>query len=133
MQPAELPVEVDQAGGNARQLPVPLEGLRRHLHRPVQGVGEGDEALGRPTGLRQGEKLLLGLFDLVAGRQFGVRGGFGGDLSADAYQIPPERQVIDGAGVVGGVGRRRRPVHKVGEIAHAAQFLERGVAAEAVG
>ena len=101
MQPAELPVEVDQAGGNAGQLPVPLEGLRRHLHRPVQGVGEGDEALGRTTGLRQGEKLLLGLLDLVARGQLGVGGGFGGDLSADADQIPPERQVIDGAGVVG--------------------------------
>ena len=132
MQPAELTVEVDQPGGGSRQLAVALEGFGRHLHRSMQGVGEGDEALGRPAGLGQGEQLLFGLFDLVAGGHLGVGGGLCGDLAADANQVSAQGEVVDGAGVVGGVGGRRRAVHEVGEIADAAELLERSVPAEAV-
>ncbi len=134
MQAADLGIEVDQAGGKARQPAVAVVRLGRHGDGAVQGVGEGDETLGDPAGLGQGEELLLGLLDLVARRDVRIAlGGEGGDVAADADQVAPQRQVIDGAGVVGGVGRGRRAVHQVGQVADAAQLFEADIAGELLG
>ena len=134
MQPADLLVEIDQAGGQARQAAVPGMGFGGHGHGAVQGVGEGHETLADRAGLGQGVELLLGGLDLVAGRGFAVGGlGAGGDLLADADQIPAQRQVIDGPGIVRGMGRGRRPVHQIGQVAQAPQLLERRIAGELLG
>ena len=130
MQPAELLVQVDQPGGHARQSAVAREGLRSHLDCALQRVGEGLEAGGGAAGLGQGVELLLGLLDLVAGFGLCVLDGGVGHLAADTQHLAPEGQVVDDAGVVGGVGGRRRTVYQVGEIAQAAQVLERRVAPE---
>jgi len=77
---------------------------------------------------------LLSRLDLVAGVHLGVALlGRRGDLSADADQVPAQRQVIDGVGVVRGVGGRRGAVDKVGQVADAAQFFERRIAVELLG
>ena len=60
--------------------------------------------------------------DLVDGGRFGL-GRVLDDVSADADQVAAQRQIIDDASVVGRIGRRRRAVHKVGEIAQAAELL----------
>src|SRR5207244_1869815 len=59
--------------------------------------------------------------------------GGGGDLPADADEVAAQGQVVDGAGVVRRVGGRRRAVDQDGQIADAAQLLERRVAAELFG
>ena len=132
MQPAQLLVEIDQTRGQTRQLAVPAERRGRHLHRALEGVGEGLEAGGRRAVLGQGVEPLLGAFDLVAGVVLHVRGGGDGDVPADADQLPAHGQVIDHPGIVRGVGRRRRSAHQVGEIAQSAHLLEGRVAAEAL-
>ena len=56
----------------------------------------------------------------------------GRDFAADADQVPAQRQVEDGAGVVADIGRRRGAVHEVGQIAQAAQLVEGRVLLELV-
>ena len=134
MHAADLGVEVDEAGGQARQAAVAAVGLCGHGQGALDGVAERHEALGHAAGLGQLVELLFGGLDLLLGVELGVaRLGLGGDLAADADQVPAQGQVVDGAGVVGGVGRRRGAVDQVGQIADAAQFLERGVAGELFG
>ena len=130
MQAAQLLVQVDQAGGDTRKAAVAGEGLRGHLHSALQGVCEVLEAGGGGACLSQGVELLLGLLDLLAGFGLGILDGGLGHLAADAQHFAPERQVVDDAGVVGGVGGRRRAVHQVGEVAQTPQVLERRVAPE---
>ncbi len=78
--------------------------------------------------------MLLGRLDLFAARHFGVAHlGVSRDLAADADEVATQSQVVDDAGVVGDVGGRRRAVHQVGQISHAAQFLEGGVALKLFG
>ena len=90
--------------------------------RPVQGVGEGDEALGDAAGLGERIELLFGGLDLVAGRAVGVAlGRHIGDVAADTDQVAAQRQVVDRPGVVRGVGGGRRAVDEVGRMADAAQ------------
>ncbi len=81
-----------------------------------------------PAGLGQGEELLFGPLDLVAGGELGGRpcAASVGDVAADADQVAAQRQVVDRPGVVRRIGGRRGAVHQVGEIAHAAQFVEAG-------
>jgi hypothetical protein len=121
VQAADLLVQVDQAGGEAGQAAVAAVGLGGHGDRALQGGGEADEAGRDAAGLGEFEQLLFGLLDLVAGVELGVALlGEGGDVPADADQVAPQRQVVDRAGVVRGVGGRRGAVDEVGEIAHAA-------------
>ena len=88
MQAAQLLVEVDQAGGEAREAAVAAVGLRRHLHRAGEGLGELDQAAGRGARFGQGVELLLGALDLVPRGAVRVAGGgVGGDLAADADQV----------------------------------------------
>ncbi len=127
---AELLVQVDQPCGHPRQTAVVGKGLRRHLHGALQGVGEALEAGGGAAGLGQGVELLFGLLDLLAGFGLGVLHRRLGHLARDAQHLAAQRQVVDDAGVIGGVGRRRRTVHQVVEVAQTAQVLERRIAPE---
>ena len=134
MQAADLGVQVDQAGGETGQTPVAAVGLGGHGHRAMQGVGEGNEPLGDAPGLGQGVELLFRRLDLVAGRKFGVAlGGHAGNVAADPDQVAAERQVIDRAGIVGGIGGRRGAVYQVRQIADPAQFRKAHVPGELLG
>ena len=84
---------------------------------PCSESAKGLEAGGGAAGLGQGVELLLGLLDLVAGFGLGVLDGGVGHLAADTQHLAPEGQVVDDAGVVGGVGGGGRAVHQVGEVA----------------
>ena len=112
VQAAQLPVEVDQTGGDPRQSPVTAERLGGHVHRPGYRRLETDEAGGDHTGLGQGVELLLRRFDLIAGGAFHVDAGVDRQFSADADEVAAQRQIVDGPGVVrrigGGGGPDRR-------------------------
>jgi len=72
VQAADLGVEVDEPRRQTRKSPIAAVRLGGHGDRAVQGVGEADEPRGDAAGLGQGEQLLLGLLDLVAGGELGV-------------------------------------------------------------
>ncbi len=123
VQAAQLLVQVVQTGGQARQLALALIGLARHFDGARQRLREGHEARRRLARLGQGIQRLFGLFDLFVGGRLGV-GRLLDDLAANADQLAAQGQIIDDAGVVGGVGRGRRPVNQVGEIAQTAELLK---------
>ena len=116
MQPAQLLVQIGKSGRNARQSAVAIEGFSRHLHRAMQGVGEGLEAGRGRAGFRQGVELLLGDFDLFARVAINVGHGLRGYVAADADQIAAQSQIIDDPRIVRGVGRRRRAPNQIRQI-----------------
>ncbi len=130
MQAAQHLVQVDQAGGQARQAPVAREGLRGHIDRALDRLAERLEPARRCPGLGQRIELLLSVLDLVARRVVGVGHRLGSDIAADPDQLAPQGQVMDQPGIIGGVCGRRRAVHQVGQIAEPAQFLKGHVASE---
>ena len=131
---AQHVVQIGQAGGQARQSAVPVEGLGGHADGAGQGLVEGHEAGGGRTGFRQGVELLFGLLDLFPRRKVRISGGGdGGDVSADPDQVPAQGQVIDHPGIVRGVGGGGSAVDQVGEVADAAELLERRIPAELFG
>ena len=104
LQAAHLAVEVVQAGGEAGELAVALVGVRRHVDRGGQRLREALEAAVVAAGLGQLVEPALGILDLVARREIDRR--VEGDVDhvlADADQLAPDRQVVDGAAVVLGV------------------------------
>ena len=89
----------------------------------VKGIGEHVNKPGIPTTDWDWIIYPEGLFDLLVGG--GVRiGRLLDHLAANADQVAAQGQVIDDAGVVGGVGRRGRAVHQVGEVAQPAELVE---------
>ena len=67
LQAAHLDVEIAQAGGNARQLAVALEGFRRHIDRDREGLGETLESAVVTAGFGQFVQPALGILDLRPG------------------------------------------------------------------
>ena len=67
LQPAHHAVEVAQAGGEPGQLAVALIGVRRHVDRGGQRLGEALEAAVVAAGLGELVEIALGLLDLVLG------------------------------------------------------------------
>ena len=117
MQPAQHAVQVGQAGGNARKAAVAAVGLRRHVHRALESVGEADESRGALAVLGQGVERLFGVFDLLAGGVLGVALGAHGDVPADADQLTAQGQVVNQPAVIGRVGGGRGAVHQIGQVA----------------
>ena len=125
MQPAQLLVHVDQAGGDAGKAAVALIGGVGDVDRIGYGL---EKALKSGFGLALFGQLverLFGLDDLFAG--FGGHvdlGRLGGDVATQFDQLAADRQIIDHLGIVAcGKGRDRSP-GETGEIGGAAQFLE---------
>ncbi len=134
MQAAQFLVQIGQAGRKAGEPAIAAISLRGHADGAAERGAEGLETGGAAAGLGQAVELLLGRLDLVARRQLRIADlGGGGDVTADADQVAPQRQVIDHPGIFDGVGGRRRAVDQVGEIADAAQFLESRISLELLG
>ena len=99
LQAAHHAVEIVEPGGDARQLAVALVGVRRHVDRGGQRLGEALEAAVIAAGLGQLVELALGLLDLVARREIDRR--VEGDVDhvlADRDQRAADRQVVDRCG-----------------------------------
>ena len=117
LHPAHQLIEVDHAGGQAREMPVALVGLAREVDRVLERVGEAQEALVVAPGLRQLVEPPLGVLDLLAGFDIDRRViGEVDHVLADADQIAPDRQVIDGTPVILRVDDRGRLGREPGKI-----------------
>ena len=132
MKASELLVEVDQVRGQARELAVPLEGGLDHIHRPIQGVGEGEDRLGLFPRLREGEEGVLGARDVIERRLVGIERP-GADLVADPHQVPARGEVQDRASAVYRHAGGRGLVNQSEEIRRAAEVGEGGVRGEGIG
>ena len=118
-------------GRDARQSAVALIGACRHVDRIGQRPREGLEALAVFAGLGHLIERLLGALDQVLGRVLDVGiEGLVHEVGADADQLAPLRQLVDGAAIFlgiddgGGVGGETR------EVGRPADFLQRGVIVE---
>ena len=117
LQAAHLGVEILQAGREARQLAVALEGARRHVDRGGERLREALEARAVAVGLGEFVEPALGVLDLLARREVDRRLERDVDhVLADADQIAAQRQVVDGAAVIRGVDHRRRLGREAREI-----------------
>ena len=117
LQPAHHAVEVVEPGGDAGQLAVALEGVRRHVDRGRQRLGEALEAAVVAAGLGQFVEPALGVLDLVARREVDRR--VEGDVDhvlADDDQRAADRQVVDGVAVILGIDDGGRLGGEPGEI-----------------
>ena len=65
LQPAHHAVEIAQPGGEPREVAVALIGVRRHLDRGGERLGEALEAAVIAAGFGEFIEAALGLFDLV--------------------------------------------------------------------
>ena len=104
LQAAHLGVEVAQAGGDARQPSVALEGVGRHVDGDVQRLRESLEAAVVAAGFGQFVELALGVLDLRARREIHRR--VEGDVDhvlADPDQVAAQRHVVDRPAVILGV------------------------------
>ena len=117
LQPAHQPVEIVEAGGEAREMPVALIGGARHVDRGEQRRLEGMEAAIVVADLGELEEPLLRLLDLVARAPLDRRViGVVDHVLADEDERAAEREVVDGAAVVLGVDDGRRFRGETGEI-----------------
>ncbi len=125
MQPAQLLVEVDQAGGDAGQAAVALVGGVGDIHRVGHGLEKALEAAFGDALFAQLVEPLFGLDDLFARLAVDLDlGGLGRDVAAERDQFAPHGEVVDHLGIVArGIGRDRGP-GEAGEIGGAAQFLQ---------
>ena len=73
LQAAHHAVEIVEPGGDAGELAVALEGVRRHVDRGGERLGEALEAAVVAPGLGQFVKPALGVLDLVARREIDRR------------------------------------------------------------
>ena len=104
LQAAHHAVEIVEPGGDAGQLAVALEGVRRHVDGGGQRLGEALEAAVVAAGLGQLVEPALGVLDLVARREIDRR--VVGDVDhvlADDDQRAADRQIVDGAAVILGI------------------------------
>ena len=131
MEAAQLLVEVDEAGGDARQVAVAAERHLRHVDRLAQRVGEADEAALELAILPELEQLRLGALDLAGGGDVEVvRVGVVDHVLPHPDQLAAQEQVVDGAAVIGGADHRHDAGREFGEIRGAAQVAEILVALE---
>ncbi len=101
LQAAHLDVEIAQAGGNARQLAIALEGFRRHIDRDREGLGKTLESAVVTAGFGQFVEPALGILDLRPGGKIHRR--VEGDIDhvgADANQVATLCQLVDGASII---------------------------------
>ena len=99
LQAAHLGVEIAQAGGDARQLSVALEGLGGHVDGGRERLREALEAAVVAAGLGEFVELALGVLDLRARRE--VHRRVEGDVDhvlADPDQVAAQRHVVDRSG-----------------------------------
>ena len=104
LQAAHHAVEIVEPGGDAGQLSVALEGMRRHVDRGGERLRETLEAAVVAPGLGQLVQPPLGVLDLVARREIDRR--VEGDVDhvlADDDQRAADRQVVDGMAVILGI------------------------------
>jgi hypothetical protein len=109
LQAAHAGVERMNAGRNAGQMAVALEGGIGHVDRDAHRVGKRLEAAVVAPGLGQFEQPAFGILDLVLRAHFDRR--VIGDIDhvlADADQRAPRRQIVDRAAVVLGIDDRHR-------------------------
>ena len=133
MKAAELLVEVAQAGGDAGNMTIALEGDFGHRDSVGEGGVEALESALILTARRELVEAVLGELDLVERR--GVEVDFVGTVDhvlAEADQLAAEEPVVDRAAIVLGVDDadgRRRQARQVGP---AAGIVERAVVLEIV-
>ena len=104
LQAAHLDVEVAQAGRDARQLAVALEGFGRHVDGDGERLRKALEAAVIAAGFGQFVQPALGILDLRPRREIHRR--VEGDIDhvlADPDQIAAQRQFVDRAPVILGV------------------------------
>ena len=126
LQAAHLGVEVAQAGGDARQFSVALEGLGRHIDSDGERLREFLEAAVITAGLGELIEPALGVLDLRPRQEIDRR--VIGDIDhvlADPDQVASQRQVVDRAAIVLRVddgGRFRGQAGEVLADGHAAEI-----------
>ena len=109
LQAAHLVVEIEKAGGDARQMAVAHVGAARHIERGGERVGEALKAAVVAASLGDRIELALGLLDLRARRRIDRRViGRVDDVLADDDELAANRKVMHGAAIVFGVDDRRR-------------------------
>ncbi len=127
-------IKVFKARRKAGKTTIAIISLGRHFKRTGKRHFKRLESSCCPPGLGQGEQLLFRRLDLVARGELGITHlGGGGDVAADADEFAAKGEVVDRPGVIRRLGGRWRAIHHVGEIAYAAQLLERRVALELLG
>ena len=107
LQTAHVAIEVQKAGGDSRQRAFALVGLRGHVDRDLQRVGEALEAAVVTPSLGDLIEAPLRLLDLLARAR--IDRGVVGDVDhvlADRDELAPKREVVDAAPVVVGVDDR---------------------------
>ena len=124
-------VDVVVAGGRAGDRVAPGVGLLEAVHHRLDRLAEQLRGVGDAV-LGDLEDLGLGVVDGL-GHVVGLAVGHLGDVAGDVDQAPQQRGVLDDAGVVGGVGDRRRGVLQGVQRLRAADLLEQAVAAQLVG
>ncbi|MNY01661.1 hypothetical protein D3C86_1342020 [compost metagenome] len=89
------------AGGDAREVTVALEGRARHVDRQCHGIVERLEAAVVTAGFRQFEQTAFGVFDLRLRRHVERRViGDVDDILADLDKRAAQRQIIDRPAVI---------------------------------
>ena len=133
MQAAQLAVEVGEAGGDAGDVAVALEGQLGDGDGAAERAGQRlQAALGLP-GLRQQEQLLLGLLDLLHRREVEIEGeGLVDHGLAEIDELPAQEEVVDGVAVVLGVDDGDDGVLEPRQIFRAAGLDQRRVLVEQI-
>ena len=107
--PPILRVEIGQTGRQAGQAAVALIGVRRHVDRGGERLGEALEAAIVAAGLGEFVELALGVLDVALRRRVDRRVvGEVDHVLADRDQIAADREIVDGAAVILGIDDRRR-------------------------
>jgi len=133
MQAAQLAVEIMEAGGDAGDVAVALEGLLGDLDRRGHGVLQRLQHALDLARLRQLIEPLLGRLDLLHRRQVEVVGeGLVDDLLAEVDEFAAQEEVVDGVAVVLGVDDGDDSVLEPREILGAAGLDQRRVLVEEV-
>jgi hypothetical protein len=131
LQPREQLVDVVEAGRRAGDRVAPRVRLLQAVHHRLDRLAEELGRVGDPV-LGDLEHLRLGVVDRL-GHVVGLAVGHLGDVAGDVDQAPQQGRVLHDAGVVGGVGDRRRGVLQGVQRLGPADLLEQPVAAQLVG
>ena len=117
LQAAHLGIEILELGRQTRQLAVALIGVGRHLERGGQRGLESLEAAAVAADLGELVQAPLGVLDLLARREIDRRIERHVDhVLADADEVAPDREIVDGAAVIGGIDDGRRLGGEAGQI-----------------
>ncbi|GBD42523.1 hypothetical protein HRbin39_01917 [bacterium HR39] len=133
LQPAQLLVETDEAGGNAGHVALTVPGGVDDAHRVLEHVGKRAEVAAPLAALGQLEQPLFGPLHQLHGRGGGIRiEGLVDHLLAHLDEPAPQRQVVDHAGVVDDVDDHLAGAGDALEIRAAVQFRQRRIGVEQV-